>query len=444
MDSGIRELESDPSLRAWRQRAADVVLPVSVILHLFTSFIPVVLLTADHGILFVVTYVVSWLVTVAAATARRWDLRWRVWLFLGALYAASFVGSLVMPDGPLLRAWPVLAPIYAIGILGRRPARMAMAVSAFVLLAVPLVVASPLAGELYRVGLTPPGPASEFLLLQGPVLVAEMAIFMVLLDRLHSYLLRSLASERRAIRDQAASGARLEAAMREQLQLERDIATIGDEERRRLGTDLHDGVCQQLAGALLRCHALEIGLERGATLSVQDVRTLSSLLGGTMEEAHAVAQGLWPLDTSQKALVAGLGRLVTQVRELHGCTCDFNSEGSVEDVDPVVGQHLYRIAQEALGNAIKHAGSGRIRVTLVGTDEYLTLSIEDDGTGFRPDVHSDGLGLRTMNHRAHVIHGVLQISSQPGGGTRIMCRVPRSVPSGATEENPPALDPALS
>jgi signal transduction histidine kinase len=419
MDSELQALERDPSLVAWRRRATDVVFLAWVPLHLATAVIPAVLLRADLGAVLVGTLVGGWLMTVAAAVFRGLDHRARVWLFLAAMYATSLFGSLEIPDGPMLRAWPILAPILAIGLVGRRAGRISMGISAAVLLAAPIVLSSPVASELHRIGLPLRGTVSPFLLVQGPVLIAEMVIVTILVDQLHNYLLRSLLAERRTARDQAADHERLETVMRQQIQLERDLATVGDEERRRLGNDLHDGVSQQLAGALLRCHAMEIGLERGSSVSVDDVRALSSLLDRTIAETHVVAHGLWPLDATPMALVAGLGRRVP---------CELQITGSVEFDDPVVAQHLYRIAQEALGNAVHHARAERILIELSGTEELVTLRVEDNGTGFIPGDPTGGLGLRTMAHRARLIGGLLDILSDAGGGTRVECHVPRALP----------------
>jgi len=439
MDVEYQALEHDPLLVAWRRRAADVVILAGVVLHLPTAVMPVVVNWTDFGPVFVGTFVAMWLVSLAALLARGMDHRARVWLYLGSAYVMSFVGSLAMPEGPLMRAWPVLAPVIAIGLLGARESRIAVAVSAIALFALPITLSSPIAELLPRVGLRSPESPDKYLLLQGIVLVAEMAIIMILLDRHHAFLLRSIASERRAVQDHAAAAARLENVIREQRQLEKDIAIARDEERRRLGNDLHDGVCQQLAGALLRCHALEIGLERGASASVQDVRALSSLLGDTITETHAVAQGLWPLDSSPMALKGGLGRLVKQVRETHGARCEFTSDGNVEVADPGTAQHLFRIAQEALGNAVRHARADRISVRLTGSDGLLTLRVQDDGAGFDRGGVTGGLGLRTMTYRSHVIGGDLDISSEPGTGTRIECRVPRSESLRKAEEAEPYL-----
>jgi signal transduction histidine kinase len=171
---------------------------------------------------------------------------------------------------------------------------------------------------------------------------------------------------------------------------------------------------------------------------VEDVRALSSLLDRTIAETHVVAEGLWPLDATPMALAAGLGRLSRQLCELHRVPCEFRARGTVELDDPVAAQHLYRIAQEAVGNATQHARARRILIELSGTDGLVTLRIEDDGAGFDPDVPTEGLGLRTMAYRAHIIGATLDIHSEPGAGTRVECRAQRARTTGGPAETWPA------
>jgi signal transduction histidine kinase len=94
--------------------------------------------------------------------------------------------------------------------------------------------------------------------------------------------------------------------------------------------------------------------------------------------------------------------------------------------DPEVAQHLYRIAQEALSNAVRHAKASRIRVVFRGTDSEFTLQVEDDGVGLPAASPAGGMGLRTMRYRAQILEGELTVAPAAGGGTRVTCRVPRA------------------
>ncbi len=219
---------------------------------------------------------------------------------------------------------------------------------------------------------------------------------------------------------------RLENEIQERRQLERDVARIGDDERRHLGSEVHDGVCQQLTGALLRCQAMELRLEQGASPTSAELGALSSLLGESINEARAVAQGLCPLEPSPEALAPALRGLARRTHSLSGVPCEFIAAGDVRVADPAAAQHLYRIAQEALSNSVRHAHASRIAVELRGSGDGLFLRVEDNGVGLAGTVPSSGMGLRTMAYRARSLEGKFKIEAAPGGGTIISCRVPRS------------------
>ena len=102
--------------------------------------------------------------------------------------------------------------------------------------------------------------------------------------------------------------------------------------------------------------------------------------------------------------------------------------------DLAAAQHLYRIAQEALSNAVRHARAGRIALELRGSEDALVLRVEDNGVGLPGNVPSGGMGMRTMAYRAQIIDGEFSMEAAPGGGTRILCRVPRARDAGVHAE----------
>ncbi|HEX8925999.1 MAG TPA: sensor histidine kinase, partial [Terriglobales bacterium] len=240
---------------------------------------------------------------------------------------------------------------------------------------------------------------------------------MVLLTRFHRFLLDTL-KQRIAAQD------KMQDEMNERHRLIREIAKVSDSERQRLGQELHDGVCQQVTAALLRCQALERRLERGGDLSGADFGPLSSLLSETIDDAHNVASGLCPLEPHPEALAPALRMLTVRMQEIAGVRCEFKAIGDVRVFDPEAAQHLYRIAQEALSNAVRHANPRRIAVELRGSDGALVLQIEDDGTGMPTPRPVNGMGLHTMSYRAQIMSGELTVAPAPGSGTRVSCRVP--------------------
>jgi signal transduction histidine kinase len=174
---------------------------------------------------------------------------------------------------------------------------------------------------------------------------ASLFAVMILLDRFHRLLLDALSQGIAAQR-------KVEREMRERQRLEPELAAIGDGERRRLGQELHDGVCQQVTAALLCCQAMERRLERGGVLSGADFSPLSSLLAETIDDAHNVARGLCPLEPDPDALAPALRALTKRTQEMAGVRCEFRATADVRVHDPEAAQHLYRIGQEALSNAV--------------------------------------------------------------------------------------------
>jgi signal transduction histidine kinase len=242
---------------------------------------------------------------------------------------------------------------------------------------------------------------------------------MVLLHRFHRLLSDAFTQRMAAQR-------KMEDEMNERQRLEREIAIVGDGERRRLGQELHDGVCQQVTAALLRCQALERRLERGGVLSDADFAPLSSLLADTIDDAHNVARGLCPLEPHPDALAPALRAVTRRMQEVAAVRCEFRAVGDVRVPDPEAAQHLYRIAQEALSNAVQHAKPSRITVELRRDNGELTLQVEDDGVGMPAALPAGGMGLRTMAYRARIINGELTVDPALGSGTRVICRMPLS------------------
>jgi hypothetical protein len=196
--------------------------------------------------------------------------------------------------------------------------------------------------------------------------------------------------------------------MAERQHLEREIARVGDEERRRLGHDLHDGVSQQLAGALLRCAALEERLSHEQSAGADDARALGELLESALEESQEVARGLCPVDMHPEALGPALRALSRRAGATFRLRCEYRAEGDAGLRGSESTLHLYRIAQEAVSNAGKHARASRITITLGGCEDAVLLEVEDDGTGL-PASASGGLGLRIMDYRARLTYDLSQL-----------------------------------
>jgi signal transduction histidine kinase len=419
---GSESAAVDVALDGWRRKATDILLAVVAVAHL-----PVIVLAVlGHGPLmglFPKTVGLAVYVVAAVAALLRWvDYRRRVWASVMALYPALLIATLVAPHGPYAQIGVVTMPIYALVLLGSPAARIAIVASTAIIVSAPLLREQ--LGVIHLLGINlaqeaaPPG----LVWFRATVKAASLFALMILLDRFHRLLLDALAQRIAAQR-------KMKDEMNGRQRLEREIASVGDEERRHLGQELHDGVCQQVTAALLRCQALERRLERGGVLSGTDFAPLSSLLGETIDDAHNVARGLCPLEPDPDALAPALRALTKRTQEMAGVRCEFRASGDVRVHDPEAAQHLYRIGQEALSNAVQHAKANRIAIELCANDGELTLQIQDDGAGVPAHVRGGGMGLRTMAYRAQIMKGEFAVEPAPGGGTRVTCRVPH--PAGA-------------
>lgn len=212
--------------------------------------------------------------------------------------------------------------------------------------------------------------------------------------------------------------------------LQREILQIATLEQRRIGQELHDVTQQELTGlGLLAANLADALREKDAP----ELHELAERLAGGIAAANlgvrALAKGLLPGNVQAESLAPALAELAETTRRQHGIDCRFEGPNAADVGDDITAMHLYRIAQEAVNNAIKHAEAGNIAIRLHVADAALELEIRDDGVGTdQPGAASRqrrGLGLRTMAQRCGLIGGELSIDRLEGGGTRVACTVPR-------------------
>ncbi len=414
----------EAALVAWRRKAGDVLLAAVAAVHLPPILLVVIGYGPPMGPLVRTAALTGYLVIAAAALLRRVESRTRLWAALAAGYLAIALLNVALPRGPYAQVGLVTLPIFALVLLGAPAARIVALACVTILVSAPLLRALPAVVRTLAIDSAPAGPPGV-VWMQAAALAAFMLALMILLDRFQRFLLDALAAQEKEAVERSAAQRKMEHEMIERQRLEREIAGIGDGERRRLGHELHDGVCQQVTAALLRCQALERRLERGGTLSGADFTPLSSLLAETIDDAHNVALGLCPLEPDPDALAPALRALTKRIQEMAAVRCEFLAAGDVRVPDPAMAQHLYRIAQEALSNAVRHAHASRIAVELRGNDGELILQVQDDGVGLPAELPTGGMGLRTMAYRVQVLEGELTVGPAPGGGARVTCRVPR-------------------
>jgi signal transduction histidine kinase len=204
--------------------------------------------------------------------------------------------------------------------------------------------------------------------------------------------------------------------------LEREILEISNREQRRIGHDLHDGVCQQLAGISLMTASLADKLdEQGLPKSVQ-IERIGGLIQTAIAQTRGVARGLFPVKLEETGLVSVLTELAANASELFKVQCHFSAQNQPPQVANDVALHLYYIVLEAVANAAKHGKARKVAIILAPSKDRYALTVRDDGEGFiLPGRTATGMGLRIMEHRARVIGATLNLQSAPGSGTAITC-----------------------
>ncbi len=211
----------------------------------------------------------------------------------------------------------------------------------------------------------------------------------------------------------------------ERKQLEREILEASTQERRRIGHELHDGLGQYLAGIAFRAKALEQSLSAAGLPQADEARELATLMSQAISQARILARGMAPVDVEVSGLAAALQNLANESSRFFDTECVISSPDPNLKVEAQIGLELYRIAQEAIHNAVRHGEARRIEIGLQRKNHSLQLQIKDDGKGFDPTGHSSpGMGLRVMRYRAESIGASIKILSQPGGGSEICCALP--------------------
>jgi two-component system, NarL family, sensor histidine kinase UhpB len=217
---------------------------------------------------------------------------------------------------------------------------------------------------------------------------------------------------------------KLQASITERKRLEHELLEITEKERRRIGLDLHDDLGQKLSGIALMIKGLELRLVKQDATVAKEAGKIHLLVQQAMSHASDLAHDLATLDRKGSDLPAALKDLAEHARELFSITCRFKVDGEIPPLEPHTVGELYKIAQEAVTNAIKHGKAKKVGISLANGSDRLVLTIQNDGLPF-PDLqsHSTGMGLRIMNYRASLIGASLEVKGI-GKGTRVTCSMP--------------------
>jgi len=178
-------------------------------------------------------------------------------------------------------------------------------------------------------------------------------------------------------------------------------------------------------------------LERESSIRAQKAGEIANQLQDALKRTRDLARGLSPVDRDEGGLESALNELASSTSSLTGISCSFICVGQVEIRDNARAVHLFRIAQEALNNAIKHAGPTAVVVALEASDGALSLRVSDDGVGFDPTgSERKGMGLNIMRYRARMLAGTLEIQSNSPIGTMVTCTIARPPASaGGSDSN---------
>jgi len=223
---------------------------------------------------------------------------------------------------------------------------------------------------------------------------------------------------------QQADAARIQ-VLEERRQLEQDLVMLSEHQQQRIGQDLHDGLCQHLAAISMAASALAQDLQEQGSEAAQDARLIQQSIGEAVAEARGLARGILPVYVDQHGLAVALAEMAKSTTRLTGANITVEETGDVRISRPEVAMHLYRIAQEAVANAVRHGQARHIRIGLSAEPGSIVLNITDDGRGFPLNLpHERGMGLRTMRYRAGMIRARLAFSPPGREGASIRCELP--------------------
>jgi len=213
----------------------------------------------------------------------------------------------------------------------------------------------------------------------------------------------------------------------ERKRLEREILEISDREQRRIGHDLHDGLCQHLAGIELMSQVLEQKLTPQSKEAAKRAGDIAKNVREAIGQTRSLARGLSPVTLESEGLTSALHELAVNTEELFNVKCRFDGDARESVRNRAVATHLFRLAQEAVSNAIKHGKARRISIHLKADPGRIYLAVTDNGKGFPAKMpKTKGMGLRIMQSRTGMIGGTLTIERNAGGGTSIICSAPNN------------------
>ena len=211
----------------------------------------------------------------------------------------------------------------------------------------------------------------------------------------------------------------------ERERVQEELLRVSEREQRRIGQDLHDGLCQHLAATALNCQLLREELSEQGSTGAKRAQHIVDLIENSIRLSRQSARGLDPVAMDAEGLMLALEEVAATTTELFRVPCTFECDSPVLIHDSEVAEHLFRIAQEAVRNAVAHSRATFVAIRLETTEQGLELRIEDDGCGLKQGATFSGMGLRIMPQRARLIGAQFAVNPRPGGGTIVTCVLPQ-------------------
>jgi signal transduction histidine kinase len=224
--------------------------------------------------------------------------------------------------------------------------------------------------------------------------------------------------------DLQAANRKLQNVIEERKRLENELLEIAENERRRIGFDLHDDLGQKLAGVSLMAKGLEQRLAAERHACAPDAQRLQSLVEEIVDHTHNLARQFSSLDVHGDKLPGVLRELAANVQRMFPISCSFSLKGHIPTLPQNTTVQLYKICQEAVSNSIKHGKASKVFISLAVSNDALNLTIKNDGMPFSRPPPGSRMGLRIMNYRASTIGATLNIESLKKKGTILTCSLP--------------------
>jgi len=223
--------------------------------------------------------------------------------------------------------------------------------------------------------------------------------------------------------------------MQERRRLEKELLEASEREQRRIGHDLHDGLCQHLTGTALAGQVLGQRLTEKFLPEASSANRIVELVEEAIDLTRILARGLHPAEMQADRFADNFQELAASTSERFKILCKFECPQTILLHDASTITHLYRITQEAISNAVRHGKARHINIGLDSADDETVLTVTDDGTGLRKNGRSsNGMGLRIMAYRASMIGATFEIEPLPDHGTRVTCTLPAAAAT-STETN---------